>query len=156
MGGKLWFGTRTGDVVRGWVGGSDDGRPFVCKAALPADHLGDPAAYKAVGMMQAVWSTRLALAQRVSVGVDYVLDFPPAPAASEIEVTQQPKWDVSPWVGTAWSARTNDLTQAGWSSVPGAGFAFAPQVQLTSASPGKVVARLQRVDVTFMAGMAGV
>ena len=150
MGGNLYFGTPMGEIARGWTGGDDDGDLFVCRLGMGFDHLGDPAAPKAVPMMRSVWVSRRPVTQRLSVATDYRTGFPPAPETSLAEDASSTPWS-SPW-GAPWGGDFRMATWAAWQHVAGTGFAFGPQVQVTSASAAKVSATLERIDLTFRAG----
>ena len=155
FGDNLYVGGTNGSIYRAWVGGTDDGMPFVARLAFPFDHLGTPATEKQARAVQTVWRIKANILPKISVAKDYDVRFPSAPAASQVDDDSVGTWDVSDWDTAFWATDDEqyDIYRR-WTAVAGYGFAFAPLVQLTSGSSGRIGAILERVDLVYGAGAA--
>lgn len=156
MGPGLYLGGRDGKLYRAWVGGNDDGLPFICRVALAFNHCGDPAQIKTAHTITTIWKTRATMLSRTSLGTDYLVNFPTPPDASPEYSGDTGIWDVSGWDSVFWADDQDSYSiyklRRG---VSGVGFAFAPQVQITCQTSAKVSAILQRIDLQFSAGTIG-
>lgn len=154
LGAALYFGTRTGNICRAWVGGNDNTASFLCRVMLAPDGLTDLAGTKAVGTMQATFKTTGTLSYSMGVAMNYGNDFGPPPVVASIapaEATSE--WGVAEWGVSFWSSGVvNYKIKAGWHGTNGVGFAVSPWVQIVSGSAPWLNAKLQRVDVTFTVG----
>lgn len=156
LGGLLYYGTETGQIVQAWTGGQDMGDPFVCRATLPFSALSGPATTKTAHMMQAVWKVRGTVAPKLSVAMDYKPGFPSAPNISEGIPEDQAVWDVAAWDVAEWGSEGNDYRiMSGWRAVGGTGTSLAPQVQITCGTVARIFANLERIDLTYSSAGVG-
>ncbi|MBD9528976.1 hypothetical protein [Paracoccus sp. PAR01] len=155
LGDRLYFGTTAGKVVRAWVGGQDNGMPYLARAMLAPDHLSDAANTKSASVMQAVWKVRGSITYTMGLAINYnrTWGVPPDAASVPPGVDDVSLWDIALWDLAPWSSSEDSYSiVSGWRSVTGVGFAFAPTVQLMCNSPARVICQLQRIDVGFQAG----
>lgn len=156
LGDGLYFGTSSGEIMRAWNGGTDNGQSFYCRAMLAHDHLTDPASTKSLNVMQTVWAVRGELRYTMGVARDYSKTFGAAPATmSSAPDDALSEWDIATWDVSDWGGLTSDYTVvSGWRAVPAVGFSFAPWVQVLSGSDAKLTAKLQRIDLAYVPGGA--
>ena len=153
LGTGLYLGSKDGTINRAWLGGTDKGAPFVCRGALSFDPCGNPAAIKVARAMRTVWRVTAGLLAGASLSADYGTAFPMAPDVTNAEDDPFGVWDVSLWGLANWGdGGTSYNIIADWHSVSIHGFAFSPQVQITSNSSGRIGAILERIDLTYMQG----
>ena len=151
--GKLFFGSNDGCVRQGWVGGSDDGNPFVWQVLPLFSDLGDSGAQKTLKTARAVTRSPNASRVQVSGHVNFLALFPAAPPAAPQVVSNL--WDVGIWDQATWGGRSDPVTIGEWVSVGGAGHDISVGVQGTSGSPAAVDIELIRIDVTYQGGEIG-
>ncbi len=155
LGDNLYLGGTDGTIYQAWTGGADDGTPFVCRAQFPFNALGDTATEKTMGAVRGVWKTRSSIIPKISIAKDYTKVFPSAPAASVPTAGTEGVWDISDWDDAFWASDNSAYDiYAKWRGAAGYGFAFAPQVQLTSSAAAKIDAQLERIDVIYTQGGA--
>jgi hypothetical protein len=98
---QLYFGSNDGTVRLAEVGGTDNGMPYVAKAAFAWDHLGTPGWVKAVRQCQALWNTTRPFAFRLSASVNYIQQFPVSPNAVP-DGESSSLWDIGLWDVAKW------------------------------------------------------
>ena len=90
-----------------------------------------------------------------SVAIDYNPKFPAAPPSILATPETVATWDVSSWDLDDWATDdTSYQVYAKWRGLAGTGFAFAPQIQMTSGNATRISATLERVDLSYTAGSA--
>lgn len=152
LGSWLYFCTRSGLVMRAWVGGQDDGAPFTCRAMLAFDSLTDLASRKSVSVIQSVWKARGQISYGMAAARDYARTWGPPPwVAAGTDADDSSLWDIATWDLSPWASDPSSYSVvSGWRGITGLGFAFAPTVQLVCNSPGKVSAQMQRIDLGYV------
>lgn len=126
-----YFGTDAGLVIEMERGGSDNGTNYVCEWAGPFDDLNNPAVAKTVRQARGVYEAGHEVKDKISVGLDYNVDFPNPPASVD-DITGQ-GWDIDDWDIGIWDGggQTDKAITTRWRSVFGNGYAIAPQLQMT-------------------------
>lgn len=149
--GQLYFGTSDGRVMLGNTQGNDDGELYVCRLALPFDHLGARGQYKTIKQARATFRASTNFLPRMSCSVDYAQSFP-APPSSVGEYSTD-GWDVGVWDTAVWDATSTErITSTRWVSVVGAGFAHALQLQATFGITATPDAELSAIDLRWTVG----
>lgn len=150
-GGQLYFGTDDGRVMIGNSGGSDDGAIYVCRMALPFDHLGKPAQLKTLKQARATFRGSSRFKAQLSCSVNYAQTFPSPP--SSVDNYSVDVWDVGLWDVMVWDAElTESVTSTRWVSLHGVGFVHALQLQMTFGITPTPSLELSSIDITFEAG----
>ncbi|MEL6277955.1 MAG: hypothetical protein AAFR28_03615 [Pseudomonadota bacterium] len=158
FGDALYFGDSSGNILRAEVGGSDNGALYTARLTPAFQTLGNAAQHKECSMIRATLRGRVTnINPRLSVAVDWDDDtFPSAPSAA-VESAAAALWDSGVWDLSAWDdgggagAEVQTITTR-WRSVPGQGFAFAPQIQLTLGNVREPSAELVSMDMLFKTG----
>ena len=151
--GGLFFGSSNGSVMQAWVGGSDDGLPYVCRALPLFSDMGTPASLKIAKMARAVILSARTLVSRVSCSVNFRPGFPPPPSAAVFPSGNE--WDNGIWGQSVWDASVADVVVGDWVSVGGSGHDLSVGIQITSNSTVPIDAELVRMDVTYTMGDVG-
>lgn len=144
---RLFYGTPQGTVVEANITGLDQGSAYT-GTCVPLFHdLGTPASFKITELVRAVGITPVPAGVNVSMQVDYVVDLPPAPAALPVPTGAQ--WGNATWGAFNWGDASTPRPQQRWETRPGAGYAFAPAVQVTSGSIVPLDYQLVRLEITY-------
>lgn len=144
---RLFYGTPQGTVVEANITGLDQGAAYT-GTCVPLFHdLGTPASFKITELVRAVGITPVPAGVNVSMQVDYVVDLPPAPAALPVPTGAQ--WGNATWGAFNWGDASTPRPQQRWETRPGAGYAFAPAVQVTSGSIVPLDYQLVRLEITY-------
>lgn len=144
---RLFYGTPQGTVIEASVTGLDQGMAYT-GTCVPLFHdLGTPASFKITELVRAVGVTPVPAGVNVSMQVDYVVDLPSPPAA--LPVPSGSQWGNTAWGGFAWGESSTPRPQQRWETRSGAGYAFAPAVQVTSGSLVPLDYQLVRTEITF-------
>lgn len=144
---RLFYGTPQGTVVEANITGLDQGSAYT-GTCVPLFHdLGTPASFKITELVRAVGITPVPAGVNVSMQVDYVVDLPPAPTALPVPTGAQ--WGNATWGAFNWGDTATARPQQRWETRPGAGYAFAPAVQVTSGSVVPLDYQLVRLEITY-------
>lgn len=147
------FGTNTGQVITAEKGGSDQGLPYTAAAVLLFDHQKAPGRLKVAKQMRATFRTTVETLAKYSVSTNYTVKLPTVPSAA-VSLSGANAWDVGLWGQAKWSAGVTKRTEAAWRSVSGAGFALAPQVQITVGGQAEPDIEIVSMDLQFDVGNA--
>lgn len=149
--GQLYFGTSDGRVMLGNSGGNDDGEVYVCRFALPFDHLKAPGQHKTLKLARATFRSSTGFIPKLSCSVDYAQSFPSPP--SSIADYAVDAWDVGLWDTAVWDASSSQsVTSTRWVSIVGAGFAHAFQLQVTFGVTPTPNGEFSAMDVMYTKG----
>ena len=151
--GGLYFGSSNGAVRQAWVGGTDEGAPYVSKILPLFSDLGQPASLKVLKMARAVWRASFNARNRVSGHVNFSESFPPPPTTGAIPTGNE--WEVGLWDVSLWDSDRGAVVIGDWVPIGGAGHDVSVGVQFISGSALPLDAELIRVDVTFTIAAAG-
>jgi hypothetical protein len=146
--GGLYYGTSDGRVCVGWVGGNDEGQPYVGRILPLYDDLGSPGSLKIVRNARVVKRSAYASNEGVSARFNYDLNFPAAPNPSP--VTAENEWDNAIWDASVWDAERGAVVTGNWRSVGGSGHDVSIALQVTSNSSAPIDVEIIRTDLTFM------
>lgn len=145
--GMLMFGSDGGAVVRGGIGGDDQGETYTGRYLGLFEDAGNPAARKIAELSRATLLSSVDVSPIVSVEFDYSQSLPPYPDAVIVPGGNQ--WDNAIWNQSTWDAESGSFIVQNWVSVGGSGARMAPSVQLTSGSSIPLDSELVGVDVTY-------
>lgn len=148
--GRLFFGSQNGKVMEANVTGADDGVPYTGNYIPLFDDLKSPASMKTALMGRAFIRSPVDTAPALDMQFDYAFAPTPAPSAAAIPVGSQ--WGVGIWGTSVWSDTPLPQAETEWVSVGGAGYAMAPQVQITSGYTVPLDAEIVRIEITFDTG----
>lgn len=151
--GALFFGSSDGTVRQGWVGGTDEGAPYIGRVVPLFSDLGEPAALKVMQFARAVARSVYGANVRVSGHVNFKVNFPPSP--SQITIPVGNEWDNGIWGESIWDAERGDVVTGEWVSISGAGHDVAVGMQVTSGAPVPIDVELIRMDMTYTTGRSG-
>lgn len=150
---RLYFGTTSGTVVEGEVGGSDQGSPFTAQLVYHADALDSPGITKTVKAARSTFLASRPFNPRVSVSTNYKVVLPVAPNA--VEDTDLEGWDAGTWDNALWDATAAPASvSTQWRSIGRTGYAINVQVQVTSANLAARDCELVSVDLLYERGAA--
>ena len=149
----IFFGSNDGAVRQGWVGGSDEGIPYVAKSLPLFSDMGAPASLKVVKMARAVTRSTYPVKFQVSGHTNFKPKFPAPP--SQAIISSGSEWDNGTWGESLWDAERGDVVTGDWVSVGGSGHDIAIGAQFTSGTVVPIDAELIRMDVTFSLADAG-
>lgn len=148
--GRLFFGSQNGKVMEANVTGADDGVPYTGIYIPLFDDLKSPASMKTALMARAFIRSPVDTAPSVDMQFDYAYEPTPAPSSAVIPVGAQ--WGVGIWGVSSWSDTPLPQAETDWVSAGGAGYAMAPQVQLTSGYTVPLDAEIVRIEITYDLG----
>ncbi len=151
--GKLFFGTSTGTVLRGWSTGADEGVPYSWQCLPLFSDLGQPASQKTLKTARAITRSPYGSKVQVSGHVNFKAKFPATPSIQT--ETGANIWDVGVWDVALWGGRDALLTVGDWVSIGGAGHDVSVGVQGSSGLPTPIDIELIRIDLTYQAGEIG-
>lgn len=144
---NLYFGTSDGDVVRGWVGGSDDGNAYTGKVMPLFSDLGAPANIKIAKMARAVIRSKYDVNARLSGRADFNQTLPPAPALAADPSGDE--WDIGLWDEALWDATSASLIKSQWVPIGAYGDDLTVGLQISSGYAIPSDAELIRIDMTY-------
>lgn len=156
---QAYIGRSDGRIMAVDETGLDDATPFTAKYCHAFSGLGGESTFKQAQLIRCAFFAPEPFEYRVSIAVDYTVDFPSAPnavdadASTDYLVWDSGNWDEKLWWSPAIAEATLGVTSE-WVSVTGAGYALAPMVQITSGSSSKLNIELVRVDLAFEVGGA--
>jgi hypothetical protein len=147
----LYFGTNTGTILQGEIGGSDEGVNIEHVYVGHADHLGATASTKLVHAARATFIGSRAFNPKLSVSLDYTISLPSAPDSAPDASGDE--WDVGLWDDAQWDAVSPQTTiQTRWNSIGRTGFAIMPQIQVTSGVTASPDGELVAFDLLYETG----
>lgn len=149
---QLYFGTSDGRVMQAEVGGNDDGMPYVCSYAGLPDHFNAPGQFKTIQSARATFVSGNAVKAKLSVGMDYNVNFPAAPASIDDFTTDV--WDVGLWDVALWDAATVSRVSSRWVSIGRSGTSIVPQLQMTFGITPPPMTELVAIDFIYSVGGA--
>ncbi len=147
--GQAYFGTSDGKVLTMETGGSDNGNAYVCKYSGLFDHVKTPGQTKTVQLARASFTSARPFTPKVSVAVDYAVNFPAAPSATA--ATSSDVWDTGLWDVAKWSSTQYEAVSR-WEAVSGVGFVVSPQLQVSVSSTLAPETEMAAFDIMFQAG----
>lgn len=145
--GRLFFGSKDGKVIEGYVSGLDQGKPYTGVYIPLFDDLGTPASLKILKLIRATLLSALDVTCDLSIQLDYTVELPPPPSAAV--VTSSSVWGSAVWGEAVWGSDRTKAIQQNWEACAGSGYAFAPALQVTSGSLQPLQCEIVRLDVTF-------
>lgn len=148
--GGAFFGTADGRIMRFETGGDDDGQPYICRLGYAFSELRSQGAFKVVKLVRASFRASTMFIPQVSGSADWTTDFPSPPGSAQ--TTQADVWDVGLWDEAFWDAGAERRISTRWVSVARAGFAFSPQVQISSDTDSAPDVELIAVGVVYETG----
>lgn len=151
--GRLFFGTKDGKVIEGYVSGLDQGRPYTGVHIPLFDDLGTPASLKVLKMIKAVLLSSIDLNCGLSIQTDYMINLPPPPSAAVVESNSV--WGSAVWGVAKWGGTRSKTIKQDWEAASGICYAFAPALQVTSGSLQPLECEIVRIDVTYQTAEIG-
>lgn len=149
--GTMYFGTTSGRIMVMESEANDDGAVYVAQVAWHFSDMGANGQFKTAMQARATFRAAKPFIPKLSCSVDYAQNFP-SPPSSVGEFTVD-EWDSGEWDEALWDAVTSGSTLSSrWVSVVGAGFAHAPQVQITCGTTPLPDAELMQMDFTASLG----
>lgn len=148
--GRGFFGSNDGYVREFEIGGSDDGVPYVCTYVDQFDHLNSPAVHKVAKQCRATFKAAGPFNYKLSASSDYNVRLPAAPNSSADYIASE--WDVGLWDEAIWDGAELFSVVSRWSSVGRAGYAIAPQIQITLGVTPTPKIELVSYDLTYTTG----
>lgn len=151
--GDLFFGSPDGAVRQGWVGGSDEGAPYVCKIMPLFGNQDAPASLKVLKMARAVWRASYASKVKLSGAANFATTFPPSPSVGAPVGGNE--WEVGAWGSAMWDVERGSVVVGDWVPIGGSGHDVSIGIQFISGNAVPLDAELIRVDFTYAIAGAG-
>ena len=151
--GGIYFGSSDGAVRQGWVTGSDEGAPYVCKSLPLFDGLNAPASVKVLKMGRAVTRASYQAKLQLSVHSNFKVNFPAPPSQQSIPTGNE--WDNGVWGESVWDAERASIVAGDWVSLGNLGHDVSVGAQITSGATVPIDVELIRTDLTYSLGDAG-
>lgn len=151
--GNLFFGSPDGAVRQGWIGGSDEGMPYVGKILPLFSSMNAPASLKVLKMARAVWRASYRGKAKVHGAADFVTSFPPPPNVNATSGGNE--WEVGTWGNAQWDVERGSVISGDWTPIGGSGHDVSVGVQFTSGTAIPLDAELIRLDLTYTLARAG-
>ncbi len=149
--GRLFFGSQNGRVVEANVTGADEGAPYTGLYIPLFQDLRSPASIKTPQLGRVFVRSPTNVFPYLDMQYDYAYSANPAPSAAST-VTGGSQWSVGLWGEAIWGEPTIITATMDWVSVGGAGYAMAPEVQITSGYIVPLDAELVRIEITYDTG----
>lgn len=146
--GRLFFGTKGGKVIEGYVTGLDQGNPYTGVHIPLFDDLGTPASIKVFKMARPTLLSAIDVNCDLSMHFDYMVSLPPPPSAAIVESGSV--WGSAVWGEAKWGGTRTKRIKQDWQAAAGMGYAFAPALQVTSGSLQPLECEIVRIDVTYL------
>lgn len=127
---ECYLGKGDGTIHKIETGGNDNSAPYTAKLALAFSHLGAPGTNKTMTMARVIAKGTPRFSPKMSASVDYKVSFPTDPSSPANFNTSL--WDSAVWDASTWDGTTDETIITRWASIGKTGFAFAPQIQVTS------------------------
>lgn len=155
FGRQAYFGDSAGNILAMESGGTDNGSSYLCRVSFAFSHLKAPGAHKTAQLARAIFIAASAFTPKLSVTTDYAITFPTPPSAAADggadAVWDAGVWDVSKWDDAGEGGLPMTVTTR-WVSVDSAGFAMAPQIQVTVGNNRPPNAKLVTFDLMYETG----
>ncbi len=149
--GVHYVGTGAGIVYKTDTGGTDNGATYAASYVGHFSKLAGGSAIKSVNLARASFRATRAFIAKVSGSVDYNVALPAAPSSASSASASV--WDAGLWDTAVWDGSGGVLTAtSNWQAISKAGFAFAPQVQITCGTTTRPDAELLSIDVQYEIG----
>jgi hypothetical protein len=149
--GVHYVGTGAGIIYQTDTGGSDNGATYAASYVGHFSKLGAGPAIKSVNLARASFRASRDFIAKVSGSVDYNVSLPAAPSSASSASASV--WDTGLWDTALWDASAAVITAtSNWQAISKAGFAFAPQVQVTCGNTTRPDAELMAFDVMYEIG----
>jgi len=145
--GSLYFGSDTGQVLLGNVGGTDNGINYTGDYKPLFEDFGASAALKVGQMARPVLRAASPLNTSVRLFTDFDIDETPPPAASIAAGGSE--WNVGIWGQSVWGGKRKSVITQDWKSIGGLGYALSVGLQVTSGSVAPLDVEIIRTEVTF-------
>ncbi|MEM9969518.1 MAG: hypothetical protein AAF762_00245 [Pseudomonadota bacterium] len=123
------YGVANDVIMEAEAASSDVGELYTARLAWWPDDLGGGANIKRVIKARGTFVAQTTFAPKVSVGVNYSLDFPTQPSASALSGVDT--WDAGIWDTAVWGGARPEYRRTRWKTISRTGFAVSPQVQVT-------------------------
>lgn len=147
---KLFFGALNGEVWQGETTGADGDETILCTYVGHADHLGSPGRTKTARSMRATFKSTQPFKPKLSASTDYNVTVPSPPS---VEMISGVGWDLSAWDVGRWDDPSPPaFIRTRWVSIGRTGFAFNPQIQVSSNSAVPLRVDLVAFDMTYENG----
>jgi len=147
----MYFGTTTGRIMVMESEANDDGAVYTAKCAWHFNDMGAPGSFKTAMQGRATFRAAKPFVAQLSCSVDYAQSFPSPP--SSVDEFSVDEWDSGLWDEALWDGSTAATTTSTlWVSITGAGFAHAPQVQITCGTTPLPDAELMVWHLTYQPG----
>lgn len=153
FGDRFFFGSIEGKVIEAEVGGDDLGSPYVCTIVPLFDPFKAPASLKTSTQARATIRSSREMLVQLSMQRDYAVSLPAAP--DDTSVPTGSLWGSAVWGSALWGTTLEKRTFQPWQSTPGAGYALAPAIQITSGSTSPPDAEIVSTDVLYDVGDVG-
>lgn len=150
--GKLFYGTRAGELIQGEVTGADLGAPYTGVMMPRFSDFGSPNQKQAVHARVTARGS-LPVDPALSCAADYDATIPSAPSgateAADASIWDEAVWNVATW-GTAALAAKPSISE--WQGVAANGMALAPILQVTSSRTAKPDMEVISLDLVYEVG----
>lgn len=148
--GTAYFGNNDGRILEVERGGDDDGALYTMQVCYHPETLGSPASHKVALMGRATFISSMAFNPKISVSVNYGREFPSAPPS--VTPSDASLWDSAVWDSAVWDGASPAYVRTQWVSLGRDGFAFSPQVQISSGAAVATDAELIAFDMLYQMG----
>jgi len=145
--GELYFGTELGVIVKGGVGGTDQGSTYTGVYVPLFEDFENPAAIKLPQLARLVLRGSTALNSSIAAKYEFDLNIPTAPQATPVPVGSE--WGTGIWGEAVWGAGRTAVVSQTWKSVGGQGYAVSFANQLTSGSVVPLDAEIIRLECLY-------
>jgi hypothetical protein len=147
---QLYFGDNDGHINHAEAGGFDKDALYTAIYVGKFVPLSQVGRTKAAHLMRSTFLAGTAYNVDLSISTDYVVNLPAAPsAATPVNVSL---WDTAKWDEDVWDSGGDAQVNTFWHTVHGAGFAFAPQVMITSGQLATPNVELVSLDLLYEDG----
>lgn len=148
--GELYFGTPDGFVMKGMVGGTDNGSPFAGTYMPLFSDEGKPSVMKVAQMARCEIKSVVDINERLFCRFDFDDTIPSPPDVNPVTVGSE--WDNAIWGESLWSAERPGVITKRRHSVNGSGYRLSQGIQITSGAAVPLDAQIITVDVTYTSG----
>jgi hypothetical protein len=150
--GRIFYGSRDGQVFEAMVGGTDDGDPFTGIYAPLFSDVGKPTAHKMARMGRIEARSRAPFTGKVSCVFDFDTSVPSPPDSGLVPVGNE--WENAIWDTSIWNSDRPAIITKRRYAVGGHGYRLAPVFQVTSGAAIPLDVEIITLDVTFESGDA--
>lgn len=150
--GRLFFGSKNGQVFEAMVGGTDYGAPFTGVYVPLFSDVGKPTSHKMARMARIEAKSRAPFNEKVSCLFDFDTSVPAPPDSGLVPIGNE--WENAVWDSSVWNADRAAVITKRRHAVGGHGYRMAPVFQVTSGSAVPLDVEIVTLDVTFESGDA--